>query len=85
MVLITDYITYQLENEIAADTFRKKVIETIKTLSIFPLRFSVVKDDIRKVSIKNYNLFYSVDEILKTVNILHILYQGRDLSQIANW
>lgn len=85
MALIIDYLTYQLENEIAADTFREKVIETIKSLSMFPYRFSIFKEGIRKVSVKKFNIFYSVDEILKTVNVLHVLYQGRDISQIANW
>lgn len=78
-------MTYQLNNEVVADTFREKVLETIKSLATFPLRFVVVKDNIRKVSVKKFNIFYSVDELLKTVNILHILYQGRDISQIANW
>ena len=85
MVLITDYMTYQLDNEMVADTFREKVIETIKFLSTFPFRFAVVKDNIRKVSVKKFNIFYSVDELLKSVNILHVLYQGRDITQIANW
>lgn len=85
MALIIDYMTYQLNNEMVADAFREKVLETIKSLSTFPLRFVVVKDDIRKVSVKKFNIFYSVDELLKTVNILHVLYQGRDITQISNW
>jgi len=85
MALIIDYMTYQLNNEMVADTFREKVLETIKSLTTFPLIFAVIKDDIRKVSVKNFNIFYSVDELLKTVNILHVLYQGRDITQISNW
>ncbi len=85
MALIIDYMTYQLNNEMVADTFREKVLETIKSLTTFPLRFAVIKDDIRKVSVKKFNIFYSVDELLKTVNILHVLYQGRDITQISNW
>ena len=85
MALIIDYMTYQLNNEMVADTFREIVLETIKSLSTFPFRFVAVKDHIRKVSVKKFNIFYSVDELLKTVNILHVLYQGRDVSQICNW
>lgn len=85
MALIIDYMIYQLNNEMVADTFREKVLETIKSLTTFPLRFAVIKDDIRKVSVKKFNIFYSVDELLKTVNILHVLYQGRDITQISNW
>lgn len=81
MALIIDYMTYQLNNEMVADAFREKVLETIKSLTAFPLRFAVVIDDIRK----KFNIFYSVDELLKTVNILHVLYQGRDITQISNW
>ena len=80
-----DYITYQLEHETAADLFREKVINAIDSLKTFPYRFAVVKDDIRKISLKKFNIFYSVDELLKTVSILHVLYQGRDITQIANW
>lgn len=53
MALIIDYMTCQLNNEMVADAFREKVLETIKSLTAFPLRFAVVIDDIRKVSLKN--------------------------------
>jgi plasmid stabilization system protein ParE len=43
-----------------------------------------VAKDIRKVTVKNFYIFYSVDEQLKIVNILHILYKGMDISKICD-
>ena len=43
----------------------------------------MVENNIRKVPIGRYNIYYSVDEQNIKVHILHILYQGMDISQIA--
>lgn len=83
LIKILDYIDYDLKNHPAAIALREKIVKTVKELATFPLRFQIVKDNIRKVNIKNYCIFYSVDEQLRIVNILHILYQGMDISQIA--
>lgn len=84
MFLIVDYITYQLQNERAADSFREFVSKTVRSLETFPLRYAVVAKNIRKVTVKNFYIFYSVDEQLKIVNILHILYKGMDISKICD-
>ena len=84
MFLIVDYITYQLQNERAADSFRELVSNTVRSLETFPLRYAVVANNIRKVTVKNFYIFYSVDEQLKIVNILHILYKGMDISKICD-
>jgi plasmid stabilization system protein ParE len=44
----------------------------------------VFAEDVRRVIVKNYNIFYSVDEQSKTINILHILYNGMDVSDILD-
>lgn len=84
MFLIVDYITYQLQNEIAADSFRESVGNAVRSLETFPLRNQVFAKNIRKVSVKNFYIFYSVDEQLKIVSILHILYKGMDISKICD-
>ena len=84
MFLIIDYITYQLQNEFAADSLKESVRNTVRSLETFPLRYAAVTNNIRKVSVKNFYIFYSVDEQSKTVNILRILYKGMDISQICN-
>lgn len=85
LLLILDYINFDLDNHLAAVSLHDSIAKTINDLTTFPLRFQIFKDNIRKVNIKNYCIYYSVDEQLRIVNILHILYQGRDISQIVNW
>ena len=76
MALIIDYMTCQLNNEMVADTFKEKVLETLKSLSTFPLRFAIVKDDIRKVSVKKFNIFYSGDELRYITNCKLVIFKG---------
>lgn len=83
LFLIVDYITYKLCNVSAADRFRELVSNTIKSLETFPNRFPEYKNGIRKVAVKNYCIFYFVDEQTQTINLLHILYQGMDTSKIC--
>lgn len=82
LALIVDYIEKQLENRKAAQDFLENVMATVRSLSTFPYRFVKFRNNIRKVSISNYSIFYSVSTFLKTVNILHILYNGRDISKL---
>ncbi len=76
LICILDYINFRLDNHLAAINLYNEIRNAIKNLATFPLRFMVIKDNIRKVNVKNYCIYYSVDEQLRIVNILHILYQG---------
>lgn len=82
LALIVDYIELNLDNRKAAQDFLENVMNTVRSLSTFPYRFVKFRNNIRKVSISNYSIFYSVSTLLKTVNILHILYNGRDISKL---
>ena len=82
---ITAIIYYVYGNPSSAKVFADEVANTINSLSTFPMRYQIVKGDIRRVRVKNYHIYYSIDEQMKIVNILHILYQGMDITQIANW
>lgn len=82
LALIVDYIELNLDNRKAAQDFLENVMTIVRSLSTFPYRFVKFRNNIRKVSISNYSIFYLVSTFLKTVNILHILYNGRDISKL---
>lgn len=82
LALIIDYIENKLENRIAANNFFEKVVAAIKSLATFPFRFAEYDKKVRKIIVMNYSIFYSVSKLLKTVYILHILYNGRDISKL---
>ena len=83
LISILDHINFQLNNHSSAVKLYNEINKTIDNLTTYPLRFQTIKESIRRVKIKNYSIYYSVDEQLRIVNILHILYQGMDISQIA--
>ena len=82
---IIEYTIFILKNPIAAKTLFEEIPKAIRQLETFPNRNQIVKDGIRRIRVKKYHIYYSVDEQMKIVNILHILYQGMDTSKIANW
>ena len=83
--MITNHIARKLYNSSAAESFYKEVWSTIDSLTTMPYRYQEVEQNIRKVKVRKFNIFYSIDEQNNLINILHVLYQGRDISQIANW
>lgn len=82
---IIKYIRYNLLEPNIAKRYAKTIKEEIKKLEYMPQKFNIthsniIKDDeIRKMVIKNYIVFYSIDENEKIVNVERILYGG------TNW
>lgn len=83
--MIFNHICYKLKNPKAADALYKDVWSNINKLETFPYAYQEINQGIRKLKVKKFNIFYLIDEQNNLVNILHILYQGRDISQIVNW
>lgn len=83
--MIINYICYKLKNPKAADALYKEVWSNINKLETFPYVYQEINQGIHKIKVRKFNIFYSINEQYKTVNVLHILYQGRDISQIVNW
>ena len=54
----------------------------VYSLDNLPFRFPIYKKDIRRVSVDNYLVFYSVDENAKIVYILRVMYGKRDVENI---
>ena len=77
------YIAKELSNPSAAENLMAKFESSIMRLQDFPLSCSFVEDDTlknkgyRNIFINNYIAFYIVDEMLKQVIIMRVLYGGQ--------
>lgn len=81
---IVRYISAQLSAPITALKMMDIIEETIVGLSDMPKRYPFVSDDrlkamgYRKLLVKNYIVFFSVDDKSNIVDIERILYARRD-------
>ena len=81
---IVRYISSQLSAPITALRMMDTIEEAIAGLSDAPKKYPVLSDDrlqamgYRKLLIKNYIIFFSIDDNSNTVNVERILYARRD-------
>ena len=84
LVEIQQYITEELQSPQAAFDFVDDIEEQILNLEHMPKRFALVDDErlaskgVRLIPVKNFLIFYVVDEEAKTVNIVSVMYGKRD-------
>ena len=84
MVSIGQYISNELHAPDAAANLLDEMDKQILSLEQIPNRFSIVSDEglarrgIRSIPVKNYLVFYVVDEATKTVIIARVLYSKRN-------
>jgi plasmid stabilization system protein ParE len=82
------YITNVLKNYIAANNLLDEIEKYEKILETTPNIYPFVNDEylaakeIKYVKIKNYLMFYTIDENNKIVNIIRFLYARRDWNNI---
>ena len=85
---IISYIALELHNLPAANTFYNNVIEALNILVSFPESGSEVEneflfgDNIRKMSIQNYIMYYFYNKDKKEIIILRIVYGKMNLDEI---
>lgn len=85
---IVRYIASQLSAPISALHMMALLEEAMAALSDMPQRCPLVADELlsqmgyRKLTIKNYVVFFSIDEKNKVVDIERILYSRRDWARI---
>ena len=78
------YIFYELSAPVAAFSMIEAAQKAIEGLSEMPHRYALVLDErlaamgYRKIIVKNYIVFFSVDEKEKAVNVERILFGRRD-------
>ena len=90
---ISDYIGVKLNNPEAADRLSENLVSMIEKLAEMPYRhpvyfslasFSVkpLKFEYRKMVVKNYLVFYWVNEENHLVTIARVIYGGRNIEQL---
>ena len=84
MVEIVRYISRELSNPMAADALADDFIKAAGSLAVFPYAHSLfipirpLKREYRKLPVKNYLLFFWVEEEKKTVTVARVIYASRD-------
>jgi len=85
---IVRYISSQLLAPITAIQMVETIEEQLSKLSDMPGRYPVVRDDrlasmgYRRLDIKNYTAFFTVNEKEKVVDVERILYARRDWASL---
>lgn len=88
MLGIVKYISQELKNPIAASNLSEEFVKVAESLTEFPYSnpcYTPIKPlthEYRKVTIKNYLMFYWVDESEKTVTVARVIYGKRDYGKI---
>jgi toxin ParE1/3/4 len=81
---VIEYIVNVLKVPMAADNLVDAIEKQTKTLQEMPYIYPFVPDDflaskgLKFVKVKNYRLFYIIDEEEKTVNVIRFLYGRMD-------
>lgn len=81
---IVSYIVNVLKNPIAAKNLLTKIESSFDIISTNPFAFPLCNDKrlhddgYRKITVKNYIVFYKVDEADDTVYIMRVIYGRRD-------
>jgi toxin ParE1/3/4 len=84
---IYEYIAFTLLVPETARSLTGKIMADIRSLETFPERNPLYKDEpwhsqgVRFLPVKNYLVFYTVNNETETVSIARILYGGRDISK----
>ena len=81
------YIAFELHVQETAQKLCSRIMEAVESLSEMPGRNARYQDDpwnglgLRWTPVDNYLIFYFIDDSSDTVNIVRIMYKGRDISK----
>ena len=92
---IADYIGVKLNNPEAADRLSENLVSTVEKLGEMPYRYPVyfplaafsvkpLKFEYRKMVVKNYLVFYWVNEEKHLLTIARMIYGGRNIVQLLD-
>ena len=82
------YISYDLKNITAAKKLRDLFMSGIDNILEFPYGnavykpIGVLKNEYRSYKIKNFLMFYTIDEKEKLITVVRVLYQKMDFNNI---
>ena len=83
---IYDYIAYALQSPVNVDRQLDRIEREVMSLGQMPERYKVMEmghptqKAVRMVTVDRYCVIYHVDRERSTVEILRVLYGGRDLA-----
>ena len=81
---LRDYIAYSLLAPDTALSYIQAVRKEMESLSVMSARYKTVDDEpwrsrgIRKTIVKNFYIYYRIDEDARRVYILNVIYARRD-------
>ena len=88
MVEIARYISNELSNPSAALNLANEMVEAAESLRYFPyskpvhLTAKPLKHEYRRLTVKNYVMFYWVNEAEKLIVISRVIYARRDFDKL---
>jgi len=88
MVEIARYISKELRNPSAAEKLAVEMIDAAERLVDFPYSKAMhitakpLKHEYRRLVVKNYVMFYWVNEIEKSIVIARVIYAHRDFDNL---
>lgn len=88
MVEIARYISHKLLNPTAAGKLADEMISAAEGIVAFPYSKPVhitpkpLKQEYRRLAVKNYAMFYWVDETEKKIVIARVIYACRDFDKL---
>lgn len=83
---IYEYIAYSLLVPDTARNMSRQIMQSVRSLETMPERNPLYKEEpwhsqgVRFIPVKNYLLFYTVNNETHTVSIVRILYGGMDIN-----
>ena len=81
---ISTYISDQLIEPDIADNTIETILDAISSLDFMPARTPLVRDQrlarvgIRGMQVKDYTVFYRVNDAIRAVDVVRVLYSRRD-------
>ena len=86
---ITYYISIVLQNKSASKNLRDKIYDKAYQVGTFPYANALyesenMKYQYRSFRVKNYRLFYIIDENQKEILIMRIIYKKRNFNELLN-
>lgn len=85
---IIHYVAINLQNKSAAKKLAESFIDGANSILDFPYGSSIyrpigiLKNEYRSIRIKNFLMFYTIDEKEKLVTVVRVLYQKRNINNI---
>ena len=83
---IVSYVSIQLQERITARTLYQAIRENVLKLGFMPERYPLWEDEpwhsygLRKLLVKHYLVFYLVDHEKSCVQVVRIIFAGRDIT-----